>query len=250
MFVAAVAVALGMHCVGCDTRSAPSAQSSDASTTRPDSRPTTQQLLTGPYKTLFLTGTPLSIRVPEIWKLDPAGALNFLEGPSPSGTSIIQFADRGLLKPDQYETLLVAAKKEQEQNPSMIKRAELRDVGKMKVLERVAFREPITRAKTVLDAKDGDIKEVPVLDASGKPETVTFTPVNWTVMIFVGQAGMFNKYELNVFDLTQEQYNADKQFLDAILRSVRYEAAPTAEPSSASDAPGTTAIPPATRPAL
>src|SRR5262245_53680451 len=75
-----------MGSAGCDPPKAPPPpQPTAEATTQPTpQRPTTQQLLSGTFKKVPLPSAPLSISVPESWKIEPVGAITFLTGPTPS----------------------------------------------------------------------------------------------------------------------------------------------------------------------
>ncbi len=205
---------------GCDRRPAPPPQAQVPETqpaTQPDElRPTTQQLLSGAYKTLPLPGMPLAIKVPESWKINVSGPVVFLEGPSPSGTITIQLAQRDTLKPDQLDLFLLGVKKDQEQHPDTVKRADLRDLGKIKMLERLSILRPMSSPKV-------DVQGNAVLDSHGNIVTITTVPVRWTLIAFVPYQNAFSRFELNFIDLTAEQYAADKDFLEKIINSLTYE---------------------------
>jgi hypothetical protein len=217
---ASAVVMVAMVIIGCDRGPAappPTAKPPTASTAPAvaEARPTTQQLLSGPYQTITLPGMPLVVSAPQGWKLDLSSApLTFLAGPTPSSDKVlIQLAQHDTVKVDQIEIIANFSKKPQNDE---IQRAELRDVGKMKVVERLAFGKPETTPKV-------DAKGQPVLDDKGQIITVTSTPVHWQIIAFVPYQGLFSRYDLNVIDLTTDQYAKDKDVLEKIVNSLRYE---------------------------
>ena len=98
--LAAGAVAIFAIVTGCDDRPQlpPNyvEQQPPAPATEPTvERPTTQELISGPYTALKLDPLPIRLSVPSGWKLVTLGAITMLEGPTPSGDASIRFADRG-----------------------------------------------------------------------------------------------------------------------------------------------------------
>jgi hypothetical protein len=209
----------GASLIGCDRHPAPPTPppTASAAPASPEpTRPTTQELLEGPYKKLPLPGMPLAVQVPAGWKIEVEGSLTFLEGPTPTGNAMIQLAQRESRSPDQVESLLRGIKREKDQHPDTIKRADLREVGDVKIVEQLSISKPITTPK--LDAH-GDAQ----LDEHGNIRTLTSTAAEWKLTVLVPYEKMFSEYELNFIDLTGEQYNVDKDFLQRIVSSLSYE---------------------------
>jgi len=232
--MAVTALAAGLIAmVGCDkSPSPPAVSATPPPTTAPaEPRPTTQELLTGTYHPMSLPGMPLSVQVPASWKLDTKSPpLTFLAGPTPSSDmSMIQLSQNGTVKPEQIDVIATGAKKAP--NGEQIKNADLRDAGKMKVLERVAVGKPETIPKV-------DVKGNPVVDEkTGQTMMVTTTPVKWQVTAFVPYQNMYTRYDLSVVDLTTDQYEQDKRLFEKIFESLRAEG----DVSAGSAAPPTTA---------
>jgi hypothetical protein len=176
-------------------------------------RPTTQQLLTGTYHKIPLPGMPLVVDVPQGWTIDTAAGLTFLQGPTPSGTATIQLAVRDPYSPVQLEMIVQRGKEEATAQPAAIKRFELQDWAKIKVLERLEFSNPVTSPMLGADGHG-------MVDAQGNLQTFTFTPVRWTWTVLVPNDKGFARYELNFIDLTAEQFSADRELLEKIIRSL------------------------------
>ncbi|HEY7088942.1 MAG TPA: hypothetical protein VH518_12685 [Tepidisphaeraceae bacterium] len=232
--VSLLAILLAWGLAGCDRRpsappQSPTAQASEetAAATQPATRPTTQELLQGPYSKLPLPGLPLSVSVPAGWKIESMGPATFLAGPTPTDEGRIQIShgDINTFKPDQIDMLLTRAKKEMADDPQRVKKAELRSVGQLKVLETLAFSRPVTSPKM-------DPKGLGVLDDKGELVTVTTTPVHWTLLVFIPQGGAFARVELNFIDLTGEQLAQDQPVLQKIVDSLTYEPSLASPPSA------------------
>jgi hypothetical protein len=176
-------------------------------------RPTTQDLITGPRKKLSLNVIPFNITVPESWEVKTSGELVFLQGPAPAGDVQIQLAKRPQLSKDEVESLLRAAKKDADAHPEAKKLVELRTMPTFRILDRQSVSNPIA---------------VPMNGPDGKPTIVQTTPYQWTLMLILPRGSSFDAYELNFYDLTLEQFKADKDFLRMILDSLSDEVAPSA----------------------
>jgi hypothetical protein len=214
----ALIVSLAAAWVGCDRSPAPPTNIIlNAPATAP-ARPTTQELLTGPQRKMRLPEMPLSIMVPPDWKLEALGPITSLAGPSPFDRATIQLSRRDIntFRPEQIELLASRAKSEMEQNPQQYKKVELRQAGPMKVIEKLWLSKPITTPQV-------DRHGLPLVDAQGKEVTITMVPVHWTLTYFVPNEKVYNRHELNVLDLTADQYAVDQRFLEMVLGSVRYE---------------------------
>jgi hypothetical protein len=208
----------GAFLFGCDRHpepppAAPTAAAAVSAPAQPP-RPTTQELLSGPYKTIVLPGMPLSVQAPQSWKIDVEGPLTFLQGPTPTDDAMIQLAQRETRSSDQVENLLAGAKHDQEMHPDTVKLVDMREMGDTKVLEQLSISRPITTPK--VDAHgDG------ILDEHGNLQTVTTTTARWKFSVLVPYQNEFSDYELNFIDLSGEQYAADKDFLEKIMSSLR-----------------------------
>ena len=204
--VACVALLLAGTFTGCDE--APVAPPELLTTPPPPaettSRPTTQELLEGPRRSIALGAMPLSVQAPPGWsvKTMDGTSATFLEGPTPTGDASIKLSDRAATKPDKLEILAAGAKKEREQFPDSIKLAEMRDIrGGAKVLERQRVGKLMTPALS-----EPGVKESP--------------PFSWTITVFVPRGNDYETHELNFVNLTADQYETDKALLRGIVESI------------------------------
>ena len=215
---------VGVVC-GCDSRPTPPTPPPPTQPSAPaaPARPTTQQLTEGPYKTISLPEMPLTMKVPESWSIDSpsttTGGIKFLVGPTPSGQVTINLAQHGAVKKDQLQMLITRGKDEQQKKPDSIKRYEVRDVGELKLIERLSYEPPRT---------------VDELGPSGQNVRTTFVPVRWNVIAMVPYQDSYTRYELNFMDLTADQFSKDQAFLERIVSSL------AAEGSTPVSAPATT----------
>src|SRR5450432_1981612 len=181
-------MAWGVFLISCNRSPKPPPASAISAQTKPEAaRPTTQELLSGPYKRMVLPGMPLAIQVPQSWKIEVDGSLTFLQGPTPTDNAIIQLAQRESARPDQIEILLAGIKREQEQHPNTIKRADLPNIGDMKIIEQISISQPITTPKV-------DASGIGMVDKDGNPLTVTLTAANWKLTVLVPFEKMYSRY--------------------------------------------------------
>src|SRR6185436_13761772 len=113
-------------------------------------------------------------QVPQSWNVETRGTLMFLEGPTPSDNASIQFAPRPSIPANQFDLFLQRQTSEEELGPASSaagpRKIELTEVGRMKLLQRIA-----TQPSSTLP-KPGP-RGVDEVDAQGKPVMITITPV-------------------------------------------------------------------------
>jgi hypothetical protein len=193
--------------------------------------PTTQELLTGPRKRVDLMPLPLSMEMPVSWgrwnEKNPAGIkidANLFQGYTPNGEVQIQLSSRPSMKPEDLDRIVDAGKKEKAAKPQQILKFELRPLGSAKVLERqsVGLPQPLT-----------------TYDPDGTAHTSVESNFKWTLTVLVPSSGNYSVYEIEM-DLTKNQYDKDKDFLNTIIDTLRYDAdAATTTAPSATPAPAT-----------
>ncbi len=180
-------------------------------------RPTTQELLSGAYKKLYLPGTPFSVMAPESWEVKANGTINFLQGPTPSDQIMIKISQFDPITTERYTGLIDRLVKEEQPQPEGTpKKNELREADRLKIVERVSTADPITTVRL-------GPRGTPDTDAQGNPVMITSVPVRWNLNIFVPEGRAASWYELNCIGLTLEQYNQDKDLISKVFASLRYD---------------------------
>jgi hypothetical protein len=179
--------------------------------------PTTQELLSGPRQRIVLDTLPLTAAIPQGWTISRPPGMNFafLEGPLPGGGQVhIQLTkkpplwavDKSPMTMDERLDLMKqAAQKEQQADPQTIKYADLRSLGQAKIFEKQSVFQPAGGA---------------AVDEKGRPVAVG-PQYRWTITLFVPQDKTYQTYELNFLDLSQSQYEANRDFLQGIVDSLR-----------------------------
>jgi hypothetical protein len=195
--------------IGCDDKpSAPpgftQGAENQASSAAAEARPTTQELLNGAYKRISLAPLPLSANAPQSWSVKLlAENLYFLQGPAPKGDVQIQLGERTSETADKLERLLRAAKRDADAHRDTT-RVDIRQQGQIKVFD---LQKQVTH-------------EPPVDQLPTTGPTIPTKYVDWSVTYFVPRGSDFAAYELHFFNLSADEFDADKGFLQKILDSV------------------------------
>jgi hypothetical protein len=247
IFLWVIASALAASLPGCDDRSKVPAEIEERVKRQQQEvqneqasppRPTTQELVSGSYQRIRLETVPLTMSVPQSWKIEHLGNIALLQGPTPFGSARIQFARRDPVNQPTLDVLYNSAKKDQAAaDPQAQMSVELRDEHGMKVMERRSVGRKVSIPIT-------DATGIQKLDQHAQPMEQVVTPMKWRLNLFILMPGLtdqFAQYELNFIDLNLDQYQADKAFLEKILYCVEADAgaaavtapapAPATEPS-------------------
>ena len=196
--------------IGCDDKPTLPPGYSEGSDNKPsaDARPTTQELLSGPFKRLSLAPLPLSANVPASWSVKMmTDNLYFLQGPSPSAEVQVQIAERTSETAEKLDRMLRAAKRDADAHKDTM-RVEVRALGDMKVLD---MQRDVTHAPP------------PGTPGATTAPTVPMKYVDWSVTYYVPRGSDYAAYELHFFNLSADVFNADRGFLQRILDSVSPE---------------------------
>jgi hypothetical protein len=222
-FACAAVLLAGLYVTGCDDTPAPppALVQETPPPDAPPTRPTTQELLEGPRKSISLGELPLTVQAPAGWAVKPMFGTShiLLQGPTPTGDAAIQLNERPLTTGAKFDLLVNGAKKELQQFPQSIKLVELRTIEGAKVLERQR------------------IGLMPKPSPDDPPGMKPSPPLNWTITVFVPRGADYDTHELNFVGLTADQYEADKGLLRGIIESIAVNHVAT--PGGATTAPAT-----------
>lgn len=193
--------------------------------TQPD-RPTTQQLIDGPWKRTPIGYVPVSLELPEGWEVKTFGDASqfvFLEGPAPRDDVKIQLAQRPTVTAERLQFIQEGAVVEKAENPH-IRLDEFRKLGNVTVRERQVAGTPTS---------------VPSMNDNGLPVTDTSPAFRWTITLFIPRDETdFRSFELNFIGLTVNQFQADESFLRRMIDSMKYdETVPVSTPTPAPSNP-------------
>lgn len=187
------------------------------------SRPTTQALLDGPRKPVYLELIPFSLDVPDSWKLVPKNkgestSLWVLEGPMPYEDGLISVHMRepvsaAILKIWLEERIPKDDAEARARGGSVTTRR----MGDIQIIERRVPFAPTTRPTTTPSGPT----TIPVSIAEGSME--------WKLTILAPRGIKYDCYELKVLSLTDDLYRKNEAFLTSVLHSLK-PATPAALP--------------------
>ena len=192
-------------------------------------RPTTQELLTGPTRTLRLAEFPLTLDVPQSWNLKTSDTgILMVAGPASSADVEIHLSNPGLrvVQAGQLDAVLAKMKAEADAKPHPFNKVEMRDLGDgVKVLEQrmisTRFVDGKLPEERVEDIVIGDPAKGPVVTTRG---VVNPHMMQWTLTIYIPE-GTDNKYAtraLNFMMLQASEFKRDREFLEKVVGSLKY----------------------------
>jgi len=209
---ATIVAALAGLCIGCDDKRDPVLSGLIPPTVPATApvvlRPSTQQLLESKRKEIMLGAFPLTLEVPPSWKLSSEGSGTWLEGETPHGDIRIQLFAQGA--PMKVTALLAMEKRAREQAATQPENLEIVPLKPIGGPARKMERREILRHLAIV--RDGGVVE-------------HVDRVDWSVMVFVPKEDKLDVDELNFSGLSLDVYQQDREFIEHILRSLRYDAA-------------------------
>jgi hypothetical protein len=184
----------------------PATQPAPTATATAPARPTTQELVSGKRKVLNLSAYRLTIEVPESWHLDSIGSTTYILGDAPSGEVRIHLAPGAQIKADPIKAMEKKALAEGKAHAETLEVEPLLNIGgNARKMERREIR-----------------RNVPIEGEDGK--THNSDRVDWSVMVFLPDGEQFTLELLDFSSMPLQQYQADKAFLEGIIRSLHYDA--------------------------
>jgi len=172
-------------------------------------RPTTQQLLSGPRKALFLELAPITLQVPTGWTLKTGSdTLPFtVEGATPTDDVVIAVSAGHSITAVQEKKLEAAASDDVRRQPDLMKQPDVRDITGGKLIEQLILDPPAAMEPN-----------------SATPTTEPIQTMQWifTICIPADDGNSFTTYDLRFLGMTIKQYKADQAFLRSVIDSLRY----------------------------
>jgi hypothetical protein len=192
--------------------------------------PTTQELLTGPKKTLRLGEFPLSLEAPQSWGLrsfgDGAASVIAVSGLAGSGEINIQLVQQNqtISSAVGVETILAEAKKQLAAKPHPLNRAEMRPLGPAKLLEVRGMSNQFVNGKLPEEVW-GNV-EIPDSRGNAVSTRAIINPhvLTWTFTLYIPtQNGRYMTRSLAFMGLTPAEYEKDKEFLEGMMKTLKWE---------------------------
>jgi hypothetical protein len=196
-------------------------------------RPTTQELLSGPRKSLRLGDYPLTLEVPQSWNLKSEGGVILVAGPATSSDVEIQLLNpgrplgvEGTPRSATLDRVVNQAKSEAAAKPHSFNKVELRDLGDgVKVLEQRMISTPFVDGKLPPER----VEEVTIGDPKLGPVATTRQVVNphlmkWTFTVFIPEGtDKYTARALNFSMLSVSEFAQDREFLERMTGTLKYE---------------------------
>jgi hypothetical protein len=228
---------------GCDDR--PHVEQASAPRPQPAAKswPTTREFLAMPRKPTPLVYMPLTVSIPDGWKLDPPDAPTSLDGPAPSGDLEISISILAPMKTDRVNLLVQGAHQEAVSQQGLVVH-DLPPINGLKALEKISHAdlsaEPTTlpsvavnvdppgglsatmAAATVRNAGVPGEQTSPTTLPAANQRSAAATAgetVSWNVIVFVPYQGKFVPCSFDLIGLTPEQFAADESFVRSMLNS-------------------------------
>jgi hypothetical protein len=193
---------LGIGLCACDKSSQPDSTAQANTTNTTPSAPNTSAADDQTRDPLPLVSLPLVVSVPHSWTVDPPVSPMYLKGPAPNGNLRISLSMLEAMDAHLRDTYIAGADQQAIAHPQRIQVREVTSKAGMKVLERRTF----TIGSGIPSTQ---------LAAATKPSDT----ISWDVVLFVPYHDKFIPCRLDLFELTQDQYRDDEQFLDSIVDS-------------------------------
>ena len=196
----------GVSCVamlislGCEKSPAPPKPSEKPAEKAVVSTPTTQELMSGPYKRVLLSPLPFYARVPQSWenKMMEGTTLNFLQGSGPDGQDVqISLVIGTPVKSESLKNVLARAQRDADKDKNTYREFHIRQIGDIQVME-----------------------EQKLFTSTDNPREQL---IDWKMTFFVPRDLDYAPYVVDVLGMTTERFEKSKDLLKKISDSIEYE---------------------------
>jgi hypothetical protein len=234
---------------GCDDR--PHGEQAAAPRPQPTTKPwpTTQEFLAMPRKPTPLVFMPITLSIPDGWKLDPPDAPTSLEGPAPSGNLDISISILAPMKKARVDLLVEGAHQEAKLKPSVVV-DEPAPINGLRALEKFSYAnssagsatQPSSTQPSVAlsmadqsSAQSDTVQESAIKDATAPtpvalpatrpagdgalPTSMAGQTVSWNLILFVPYEDRFVPCSFDLIGLTQQQFQGDRAFIWSMLQT-------------------------------
>jgi len=193
--------------------------------------PTTQQLMTEERRPLRLGAFPVVVDAPKSWKVGSlfgSGQIITLGGPATSGDIEIQLVEQNQLLPNiAIEKRLESAKTEAASKPLPVNRVTLRPFGPGKLLEQRMLSGNFENGKPpveIVGDVDTGIKDPRTGAPLMKQDVINPRILRWNFTLFLpADKDKSSVRELNFMSLRFSEFEKDKEFLEQLMGSMRYQ---------------------------
>ena len=193
--------------------------------------PTTQQLMTEERRPLRLGAFPVVIDAPKSWKVGSLGGSGqsiTLAGAATSGNIEIQLVEQGQVVPNiAIEKRFESAKAEAASKPLSVNRVTLRPFGPGQMLEQRFLTGSFENGKPppeIWGEVDSGIKDPRTGQPIMKQGLLRGQFLKWNFTLFLpADKDKSSVRELNFILLRLPEYEQDKEFLEQLMGSMRYQ---------------------------
>jgi hypothetical protein len=205
---------------GCDRSPTPPPPAADE--TAPDTRPTTEELLSGQRTQLDIKSAPLSIKVPASWKIEMVDGLSMLEGPTPSGDTTITIATLPGMSSKRIDMMVDGAEADAQKRPDRVQVHDLHQINGLRAFEKITYSGPSTQPTTTPDLTAATPIDAP-LDATTQPSDAAANGpmISWSRLVFVPFQDAYLPCSFSVSAMTPEEFTQDQAFLQSVLDSAQ-----------------------------
>ena len=193
--------AICLHFSGCGK--APQSDSAPPSSNPPAAAyagPATRDVAQEPRKNLKMLTVPLILSVPQSWNLQPPQNPAFLVGLAPGGDVRISVAMLNFMNDYGKRLFVNRAVDQSHQHPGRIQVRQLTNNAGLQVLEKITY----------LNLPNDPAGQSP-------PVTQPSELLSWNITIFVPYHQKFIPCSFDLASITQQQYDADQPFIQAIV---------------------------------
>jgi hypothetical protein len=185
--------------------------------------PTTQQLMNEERRPLKLGAFPLVVDAPKSWKVGSllgSGKIVALQGTATSGDVAVQLIEQERLVPDRtIDVTFENAKREAASKSLPVNRVELRPLGPGKVLEQRMLSGNLVNGRPPEEVWGESDTGVP---GEKRPVNPVLLKWNFTVFLPAGQ-DKWSVRTLSFLSLRLAEYQQDREFLEQLMGSLRYQ---------------------------
>lgn len=165
-------------------------------------RPTTQQIVEAPRKPLQLKVIPITIDAPDLWQVvdikNPAGIATMIQAPIIDDEARVSLSTRDPMGGETLRNYLNRLKQEDADAKKIGGSVTVRQVGDLRIVD----------------------SRRPLGDAS-QPDTDR--GFEWRITIFYPSGIAHDQFAMQFIGLTVASYQINKQLLDEVLQTIRYD---------------------------
>jgi hypothetical protein len=215
-------VFLGLAAGGCEEKTTPLPPSTNPAPPGVVARPTTQEILQSPKKTVQLANYPLQLDVPEFWEAKMIKAGAFVHGPSPGG-SVAMLVTRWADDTGDPESPRRFSSEEIDRSFKRDLDARQREPQRVLLAARRQLGDPPDYA-TLIETQEIEPAIPATRTADGEDRRAIPAMVTWTLRVYASDSGRFICHTIRL-GIPLAQFEQDRAFLEGVFTTLRYDPA-------------------------